>query len=161
MAEVQGVVARVTSALRYAMTGAIPTGWFGPGQPIAPGAPENVRGRARDYPFAGNLNYQPRVTEPISFAKLKQWADESVLIRMAIERHKDLIKGQKWQVKAKLKGKANDNDAQISAITEFLNMPDGQIDWAQWLNAALEQVLVIDALTVYGRPTLGGDLFAQ
>jgi SPP1 gp7 family putative phage head morphogenesis protein len=160
MAEVQGVVARVTTALRYAFTGAMPMGWFGPGQPIAAQAPEDVRGRARDFPFAGNLNYQPRATEPINFATLKKLADESVLIRMAIERHKDLVKAQDWVIKARLKGKASDNDGQISAITEFLNMPDGQTDWAQWLNAALEQALVIDALTIYGRPTLGGDLFA-
>lgn len=161
MADQQGIVARTIAVLRYAATGVVPGQWFGPGIPPTTMAPPEVKGRQFDYPTAINLNYQPRAGLPISFAKLKQLADASEILRIVMERQKELIKGQEWRIKERLKpGEKGKEGGAAADIEKFLQLPDQTHDWSQWLNGVLEQVFVYDALSVYGRPTLGGDLFA-
>jgi hypothetical protein len=161
MADPNGIIARVTTALRYAATGNAPTSWFGPGTPLAPQAPESVRGRGWDFPQTFNLNYKPRSGEFVGFAKLVNLADNCGPLRMIIERQKDLIEGLEWTIKARtdLPGMATSDDG-IVAITQFLEQPDRLHDWPQWIRAVLEQNMVIDAVSLYARPTRGGDLYA-
>lgn len=47
-------------------------------------------------------------------------------------------------------------DPRITELNEFFAFPDGEHDWDTWLRALLEDLLVIDAPTVYPRSTLGG-----
>lgn len=156
----QGIIARVTAALRYAATGTIPSDWFGPSQPIAPQAPETVRGRGWDYQVAINLNYTPRTTERVGFAKLRALADNCGPLRMIIERQKDKIAALEWRIKPKLEQAAGaEEDPSIRAIAEIFERPDREHDWSQWVRALLEQNLVIDAATIYARPTRGGGLY--
>ena len=54
------LIARLTTAARYAITGVTPDSWFGPQQPLQPQAPPEVKGRQWDYPFGVNLSYVPR-----------------------------------------------------------------------------------------------------
>lgn len=162
MADPNGIIARTLVAMRYAVTGSAPATWFGPGAPITPQAPPEVRGRQFDYPVSINLNYTPRSSERIGFAQLKALADTCGTLRMIIERQKNLVKALEWQIKPRLKP-SNDApplDPAVAKITSFLERPDGHHDWSQWLNALLEQVLVYDALSIYARPTRGGDLYA-
>jgi len=50
-----GFIQRVVQGVRYAITGVGPGTWFGPGQPMLPTAPEEVKGRRWDYPVGYNL----------------------------------------------------------------------------------------------------------
>lgn len=158
MADPMGIIARTIAAVRYAATGNAPAEWFGPGTPIQPMAPEQVKARQFDYGVAANLQYIPRSNEPVSFAKLKQLAETSGTLRMIIERQKDLVEALEWRIKPKLEVKGAATDAGVTAISEILEFPDGIHDWAQWLRAVLEQLFVIDAVSIYGRRTLAGEL---
>jgi SPP1 gp7 family putative phage head morphogenesis protein len=51
-------------------------------------------------------------------------------------------------------------DPKIKEISDFLMFPDGEHEWKTWLRALLEDMLVLDAATLYPRSTLGGDLYA-
>jgi SPP1 gp7 family putative phage head morphogenesis protein len=156
----QGIVYRVLAAAKYAFTGNAPTDWFGPGNPLIPMAPEEVKGRQWDYPVAGNINFQPRAGELVGFPKLKALADNCNTVRIVIEGQKDKLEALEWAIKPREKKGAKAEDAGAAEIQKQLEYPDGRLDWSQWLRALLEQVFVIDALSIYRQKTLGGDPFA-
>lgn len=161
MADQQGIVARTLAGLRYAMTGNAPNEWFGPGLPITPQAPEEVRGRSHDYAVAFNMPYNPRSGEPIGFKRLKALAENCDPLRLVIERQKDRIEALDWKIKPRDdKDPAKVNDAAIKTISDFLQRPDQIHDWSQWVRAVLEQNLVIDAVSIYARPNRGGGIYA-
>lgn len=157
-----GIIGRATAALRYAVTGKAPTDWFGPGTTLAAQAPENVRGRQFDYAFFANINYKPRGGEPLGFDRLKVLAKHPV-VAMLIQRQKDKVTALDWQIKPRKK--ANDNtpdtaDTSIEPLVEFFRYPDKEHDWSQWIGAVLDQLLVIDAVTIYAAPTRAGNPYA-
>src|SRR3546814_1342083 len=63
--------------------------WFGPGQPMAPQAPEEVAGRAFDFPNGYNIINTTRAYEPIGFPVLRAFADAYDLLRLIIERSEE------------------------------------------------------------------------
>jgi len=52
-------------------------------------------------------------------------------------------------------------DPRIAQLRDFFAFPDQENDWETWLRMLLEDMLVIDAATLYPRMTLGGDLFSM
>lgn len=181
MTPIQGLVARVTQAARYVISGVSPTTWFGPMQPLAPMAPPEVKGRQWDYPTGINLNYVPRSTEEISFGQLRMLAKNCDVLRGVIEARKDQVEALDWVIrvretpvgtpnlwqqtsipraKAKTKGTTEDQQARINIITQFMQFPDKQYNFQQWQRALLEENFVIDAATIERRKTRGGQLFA-
>ena len=160
--EGQGLIARVTNAWRYAVTGNVPAEWFGPGQTMPPQAPENVRGRAFDYGMSANINYKPRAGEPLGFERLKLLAKHPV-VAMLIQRQKDKVTALDWQIKPRktLTGQTSDTvDSSIVPLTDFFMFPDKEHDWGQWIGAVLDQLMVIDAVAVYAAPTRSGAPYA-
>lgn len=157
----QGLVARVIAGVKYAVSGVGPENWFGPGQPLAPQAQDKTEGRAFDYPVAYNLRTTPRAGETISFAALRSLADGYDLLRLVIETRKDQIESFEWEIVPKDKAEsAEQHAADIKRVTEFLERPDKEHNWDQWLRMQIEELLVIDAVAVYPRKSLGGDLYA-
>jgi SPP1 gp7 family putative phage head morphogenesis protein len=158
--EGQGLIARVTTALRYAFTGESPLGWFGPLNPLPAQAPEEVRGRQFDFPVGANLNYKPRNTEPLNFDQLKKLARHPI-VAMLIQRQKDLVSAQDWQIKPRLANEDDKiDDPAVQTLTDFFRFPDQEHDWCQWIGAVLDQMLVIDAVSVYNYPTRNGGVYA-
>ncbi len=154
------VFARLADAARYVITGVSPDTWFGPLQPLQPMAPPEVKGRRWDYPFGANLNYIPRSDDGVSFAELRGLADALPLLRAVIETRKDQIAAQSYAVRPR-DGKASPAAAQaIEAVTRFLARPDRRHSFADWLRMLLEDMLVIDAATLYPRYNRGGSLYA-
>lgn len=155
-----GLVARLSGALRYAVTGkapgAVPSDFFGPGTPLEPVAQEAAAGRAFDFPFGANVNIRPRADEPIDFPTLRALAENCDLVRLAVETRKDQMAAHAWTI-APRDGSAPGADAQ--AIADFLRTPDQEHDWEDWLRLLLEDLLVIDAPTIYVRRTKGGQLY--
>jgi hypothetical protein len=154
------VFARLAQATRYAITGVSPDTWFGPLQPLAPMAPPEVKGRQFDYPFGANLNYIPRAENGISFAELRGLADALPLLRAVIETRKDQIAGQNYAVRARAHADAPDASKSIEAVRRFLVRPDRRHSFADWLRMLLEEMLVIDAATLYPRYARGGGLYS-
>lgn len=154
------LVQRVGQAVSYVVAGVTPNTWFGPSQPLMPMAPPEVKGRAYDYPFGFNLDTRPRSSEPVSFQQLRDLAASCDVLRLVIETRKDQMGTLEWSIRP-LQGKDKvDNDPRVKAITEFFRFPDRQQTWDQWLRSLLEDLFVIDAASIYRRPTKGGSLFA-
>ena len=148
------------AGIRYAITGVGPMNFFGPQQPLQPQAQDRVEGRAFDYPVGYNLRIQPREGEPIGFSTLRGFADGYDLLRLVIETRKDQIEAFDFEIVPRNKedgAKAMQGD--IRRVTEFLESPDKEHDWPQWLRMQIEDLLVIDAVAVYPRMTRGGELY--
>ena len=154
------VFARLADATRYVITGVSPDAWFGPLQPLAPMAPPEVKGRQWDYPFGANLNYIPRAEDGVSFAELRGLADALPLLRAVIETRKDQIAAQSYAIRARARGESPASSQAIEQVTRFLARPDRRRSFADWLRMLLEEMLVIDAATLYPRYNRGGSLYA-
>ena len=154
------VFARLADAARYVITGVSPDTWFGPLQPLAPMAPPEVKGRQWDYPFGANLNYIPRSDDGVSFGELRGLADALPLLRSVIETRKDQIAAQSYAVRPRNRSDSPASSQAIDQVTGFLARPDRRHSFADWLRMLLEDMLVIDAATIYPRYNRGGSLYA-
>lgn len=155
-------IGRAVQAVRYTLSGVTPSTWMSPQQPLPPQTQDSA-GRQYDYPVAYNINYLPRADRKIKFPRLKELSTNCGVLRTVIERQKDLLESFDWNVKPRetQPGKrAAATDPDIQAIEAFLRYPDKIHDWAQWLRALLEQVFVLDALSIYRRRDRGGRPFA-
>ena len=155
------VFARLADATRYVITGVSPDTWFGPLQPLAPMAPPEVKGRQWDYPFGANLNYIPRSDDGVSFAELRGLADALPLAARRDRNPQGPDRGAELRDPAR--ATASDSPASSQAIdqvTRFLARPDRRHSFADWLRMLLEDMLVIDAATLYPRYNRGGSLYA-
>lgn len=153
------MIARAVAGVRYVLSGVTPDLWFGPGQPILPVAPEEVKGRAFDYPVGYNLRQNPRSDENVSFGQLRALADGYDLVRLVIETRKDQMSRLKFTVAPRDKIKKAP-DPRCDEVKNFLAFPDREHGWSDWLRMVLEDLLVLDAPAIYARPTVGGGLYA-
>ena len=154
------VFARLADATRYVISGVSPDTWFGPLQPLAPMAPPEVKGRQWDYPFGANLNYIPRAEDGVSFGELRGLADALPLLRAVIETRKDQIAAQGFAIRSRNREDSPASSQAIDQVTRFLARPDRRRSFADWLRMLLEEMLVIDAATLYPRYNRGGSLYA-
>jgi PAS domain-containing protein len=157
------MIARIVAAGRYVATG---NGqWFGPGEPLAPVAPESTAGRQFNYPVAVNINTTTK-SDGLTFDQLRQVADACDVIRTLIETRKDQMCGMSWVIQPVedapplALGAKPPVDPRIVALTAFFKSPDKQHTWAEWLRMLLEDMFVIDAPTLYLQQNFGGELYA-
>lgn len=145
-------------------TGQVPSftkgAWFGPGEPMQTQAPEEVKGRAFDFPFAVNTNPRPRAEageNAIDFDTLRRVSDPTQggldLLRLAIETVKDEMARQKWTIKGK---DGKDGGDEAKKIRDLLEEPDGVNDFLAWQRLVMDDHLVIDQPTIYFRQTSKG-----
>jgi hypothetical protein len=138
--------------------------WFGPLNPLAPVAPPEVAGRALDYNSGYNLELSPRPYEPIKFPDLRNLADCYDIARLCIETRKDQMERLAWNIVPRVlpngETSADVDDPRIIALTKFFTRPDGEHYWGTWLRMLLEDMLVIDAATLFKRRLRGGGLCA-
>src|ERR1700722_5058565 len=154
------VFARLADATRYLITGVSPDPWFGPLQPLAPLRPPQGKRRQGDDPFGLNLNYIPRAEDGVSFAELRGLADALPLLRAVIETRKDQIAAQSYAIRSRNHEDSSASSQAIDQVTRFFTRPDRRHSFADWLRMLLEEMLVIDAATVYPRYNRGGSLYA-
>jgi phage portal protein BeeE len=150
-----------TIGVTYGNSG-IGADWFGPGNPMAPQAPEEVAGRAFDFPQGYNIATQPRAYDPINFQTLRAFADAYDLLRLIIETRKDAMERLRWVIqprdaKEKLTSQKKNK---VKELTKFFLKPDGEHHWNAWLRMLLEDLFVIDAVTLHRRRTRSGKLIA-
>ena len=123
--------------------------WFGPLNPQAPSAPDDVQGRGFDFPSGYNLNIEPRAYEPIKFADLRALADSYDLLRIIVETRKDQMAQMSWNIK--LRDSYQDEpqfagaefSAELKAIEAFFRKPDQVHYWDTWLRELLEEMFEI------------------
>ena len=158
---------------------------FGPGLPITPGAinplQDNGRPQPRRYEYQVAQNINVTETRLVPFKTLRASADQIDILRRCIEVTKSKLVGLEWDivlgqdasekitaeaggdhVRAMARAREKYTD-EINRLREFWETPDkaNGLTWADWLNIAAEDILVIDAWAVYPLPTVGGDLYAM
>lgn len=159
------IIDRVVQGVKFIATGR--NDWFGPGEPVAPQAQApaeegGAKGRQFDFPTMFNTQRTPGSEfqsgqSGISFQHMRNLADSYDLLRLVIETRKDQMSKMEWSFGPRdPKGQI---DARCDELNNFFQFPDQEHDWETWLRALLEDVLVVDAATVYPRMTLGGDVY--
>lgn len=158
---------------------------FSPGMPIVPGAinpPNPLTGRPepRRYEFQVAQNINVTETRLVPFKTLRAAADQIDILRRCIEVLKAKVTSLDWdivlaedasekliaeiggnQVRAAQSAREQFSD-EISRMRQFWEAPDKSngLVFADWLNIALEEILVLDAWAVWPQTSVGGDLLA-
>lgn len=152
------LISRVAAGVRYAITGAYPDAWMSPMAPMTPTTTpkeqESTRDRQFDYAVGFNQRVTPRQGEANTFATLRSLADGYDLMRLAIETRKDQLASLSFVI-APMDDTVKP-DARCAEVAEFLRFPDRENSWHDWLRQIVEDMLVIDAVSIYPRKTLGG-----
>lgn len=154
-----GPLARIVQGVRYMITGAGPEAWMGPLQPLAPMAPD-TKGRQFDYRVGQNIQSPRRGDRDLVDAwQLRALADNCDILRLAIETRKDQMVKLKWNVAHEDPAEDVSDDKAVKDIETKLRYPDNQRTWQNWLRMLMEELLVIDAATIYPRLDQGGNLW--
>lgn len=133
------------------------TGMFAPGSPIVPVDPED-RPRLFEYPTGINLQYTPRAGfNLVPFKYLRNLAEGCEPARFCIEIIKREVRSLEWEIQPV---KEDGDDSGTDYVQRLLDKPDGKVDFDAWVNALLEEILVIDAPALYPRYDNSGRLKA-
>lgn len=152
---------------------------FAPGRPLIPALinPPREDGRTapRRYEFPVAWNLQITEQRVVPFRLLRDVADGSDLVRKCIEVVKSSISGMEWDVvpqpEAVERILADDPDMgsamaarkarellapDMARVKDFWRMPDriNGLSFPEWVAMAVEEMLVIDALSIYPNRTL-------
>lgn len=155
---------------------------FAPGNPLIPGAinPPSEDGRPdpRRFEFQVAQNINITATRLIPFSTLRAAADQIDILRRCIEVKKAKMRGLDWDIvlgedateriikdqggtreRAMVEAKEQFTD-EIARVRDFWETPDkaNGLTFTDWLNIALEEILVIDGLAIFPQKTVGGDL---
>ncbi len=158
---------------------------YSPGEPLQPLA-ESLQGPGpganRPDPLPWQYQFQVGrnlVISPKSeagsgtpFSLLRQIADTCDYVRLCIEMRKEQVSGLKWDIVPKDTDKFKTRREkeeytqklapEIDRVKSFWKHPEGikTKTFYDWIGPVLEEVLAIDALTLYPRMTRGGDLYS-
>lgn len=146
---------------------------FPPASPLIPALINQPRpdGRAepRKYEFPVAWNLQIVEQRNIPFRVLREVADGADIVRKCVEYNKSVISGMNWDIVINEDAVARvmaeqgvgstkaaqlvreKYSAEITAAKDFWRMPDRMngMTFREWMMMALEEVLVIDALSIY------------
>jgi len=153
----QSFVQRVAAGIRYAVQGVTPSDWMTPAQPLQPVAQQAAEGRAMDYPVGFNARIRPKqeATGSVTFDQLRALADNLDILRLVIETRKDQVCAYEWEIQGE-----GVSDAVLADVRAKFLQPSPDCDWDGFLRKILEDLFVLDAVAVYPRRTVGGDLYS-
>lgn len=133
-------------------------GFMSPANPVLPIEPE-VAPRQFQYAPGVNLRFIPRMGYGLlDFATLRSLSYACKEIRLNVEKVKSTIRGIEHEITVDKKtvtvmGADYSIDPKIVAdVQKFWEKPDGKHDFDDWVNMALEELLVTDALCIYPEP---------
>ena len=157
---------------------------FAPGMPIVPGAinppnPDSGRPDPRRYEYQVAQNINITETRLTPFKTLRAAADQIDILRRCIEVTKAKILGLDWDItlgedaaekivteiggaRVRAMQTARDNFTEdINRVRQFWEQPDkaNGLLFYDWLNIALEEMLVLDAWAIWPQKSVGGDLY--
>lgn len=142
--------------------------FFGPGTPgdVAPSEEARTDAPVREFDYPDGWN--ALVGTPVrtkqnsvtgnSFTALRNASESIWQIRLVIEHCKDEIEAKPWRISLyREDGETEEQHAKrtasakakIERLTKRLEKPDGYRPWSVWVRSLLEEMLVIDAATVY------------
>ncbi len=159
---------------------------MGPGEP-AENFPLGGEPRQWKYRVGWNFPTTPDTDRGIDGALLRTLADSSWLVRRCIEIRKHELTALAWDIVPRgpdRRHMARMHEPLIRSLRQFMRYPEGYfsfvtpdeafgdrgvherdswvrrglVDWADWLNAVLEDVFVGDWLSIWPQRTLGNDM---
>lgn len=133
--------------------------WLSGGKPIAPKEPMGTPPRRFQYLPGFNIQMSPRGGDAISFVQLRALGDYTI-IRLVIEHVKESLKVHEWDIVLDEDAGPMAAEGDIKAVKTFFESPDKDLEWDEWLGQLIEEVLVVDALSIYRHRTYGGELHA-
>lgn len=153
-------LSRTVTAAKYVLTGKKAPDWFGPGTPLPPVAPDVLEGRQLDFGVNTNIGLRPKVDglPSVPYAVLRRVADSCDVLRLLIETRKAQIQKLAWSIVPRQAGAKPDK--KCADLTQFFMLPDKEHTWDEWLGMLLEDMLVVDAATVYPRKARDGTLYS-
>ncbi len=123
-----------------------------PGSPL----PDPVR---YQFPWNRNALYTPRAGEVNAFQTLRNLADLCWEVFACKETRKEQLQSLDWDIVPRDKKAGDAERAGVATAREFFRKPDGCTPFRSWLGMAIEDVLVIDALSIYRRKTRAGKFY--
>jgi hypothetical protein len=157
---------------------------FAPGMPIVPGAinppnPDSGRPDPRRYEYQVAQNINITETRLTPFKTLRAAADQIDILRRCIEVTKAKILGLNWDITLgedaaekiiseiggarvrAMQTARNNYTEDINRVRQFWEQPDkaNGLLFYDWLNIALEEILVLDAWAIWPQKTVGNELF--
>ena len=119
---------------------------YSPQQPIAPfGPPAITYPREWDYQPGANIDIVPARLG--FFEMLRIMSQSWGILRTVIETRKDQIMRLPWAISSR--ANPRQTNARVAELTSFFKKPDGKNRWDRWFRLLLEDLLVIDAATLY------------
>lgn len=135
-------------------------------QPVLPMAPPGAGILQWPADWGRNLIYTPRGDAEYSAATLRQLA-RYVVARICIENNKDVLSRMPWRIQlrplpgetAKDRAKRAKGDNVILKLSRFFERPNWSQNWPEFLRPILDDMLVIDAPTIFcGRDKKSGKI---
>jgi hypothetical protein len=132
--------------------------WFSALPPVTPMAPSSYRPRQRAFLPGENILWTPGEDKGgIDYDILRALVDSWDLLRLVIETRKDQLARVAWEIRPKMKPgmtKADIeeqklDDKQLDALNTFFERPDGVHRYRPWLRMWSEDMLVLDATSLY------------
>lgn len=140
--------------------------WPNPLQPITPMGPPGSGVLQWPVQWGQNINYTPRYDEEYDSNRLRGLA-KYVVSRICVENNKDILTRMPWRIQlrplpgetAKDRAKRAKGDDTIKKLSRFFERPNWSQDWAEFLRPVLDDMLVIDAASIFvGRLKKTGDV---
>lgn len=127
-----------------------------PLQPITPMGPPKAEPLSFPFKWGENLNIESRYDAEYSAAELRQLS-QYPLARVCIENNKDILTRMPWRIQltpvqgetTKDRAKRSSKDPVLKALNKFFERPNPEQDWEQFLRPILEDMLVIDAASIF------------
>lgn len=136
---------------------------FGPGVPLAPTVPqiEQQQPRQFQYPVSVNTVLSPRREYPslTPFEQLRNLAALYDVAALCIATRIEELCGLDWHIVAKDKKQQTAENPTCDALATWFAKPDQVQEFPAWLSMVLYDLFVLDAMTVYPRPSQGGGLW--
>ncbi len=135
------------------------TNWYSPFQPVWPfGPPGITRPRDWDFPIGYNMQFiQPRME---LMGMLRGMRDSWGVLSTIISTRQDQLLRIPWTIQRRDKPKQSNKS--VEEIRKFFRRPDGKLSYSQWTRLVTDDLLVLDAPTIYfSRDRSGKPLTAE
>ncbi len=134
---------------------------FSPGQPLQPMHSNNPPWQ-NQFRVGRNLVITPRSEDPrlTPFQVLRTLADSHDIVSICIKMMIDQVTGDEHDIVPAIKEDKTDYSKDITAVKAFFYRPDKVHLFSDWIKMYLNDVLPIDAGTIYKRRTRAGKLYS-
>lgn len=130
--------------------------WPNPLQPITPMAPPGSGVLGWPVQWGQNVNYTPRYDADYNSEQLRQLS-KYVVARICVENNKDILTRMPWRIQlrplpgetAKDRQKRSKGDEILLKLSRFFERPNWEQDWGEFLRPVLDDMLIIDAASIF------------